>query len=163
MPGSPSAADELSLLEEDRPVADFLEKLPPEVQQAVCRVTAQHSVYSGPLPPPEVLAGYDKVLPGAAERILSLAEGEAGHRREMERKIASQEGSERMFGLLLAFVVALTGIGGAIWCILSGYQVAGTILSSGTIGSLVWAFISGSRMRSDFEVEQKKGLMEKKE
>lgn len=37
------------------------------------KVSEQH-VYSGPLPEPEALAKYDQIVPGAAERILTMAE-----------------------------------------------------------------------------------------
>jgi len=30
--------------------------------------------FSGPIPPPAVMDGYEKVLPGAAERILKMEE-----------------------------------------------------------------------------------------
>src|SRR4051794_584557 len=35
-------------------------------------VTAYASTYSGPVPPPEILAGYDHLHPGAAGMILDL-------------------------------------------------------------------------------------------
>ena len=47
----------------------------------------QQSSYSGPLPAPEDFAKYDSVLPGAAERILKMAEENSVHRRQMERRI----------------------------------------------------------------------------
>lgn len=41
--------------------------------------------YSGPLPTPEMLAAYGEAIPGAAERILSMAEDEQAHRQAMDR------------------------------------------------------------------------------
>ena len=46
---------------------------------------AEFTALSGPLPPPEMLAQYEEILPGAAERILSMAERQAEHRQKMER------------------------------------------------------------------------------
>lgn len=40
------------------------------------------SFSSGPIPDPRSLEAYEKILPGAAERILKMAESEALHRRE---------------------------------------------------------------------------------
>lgn len=45
----------------------------------------QSVMHIGPIPSPEVLEGYDKVCPGAAERILSMAE------REQEIAIKERE------------------------------------------------------------------------
>ena len=52
-------------------------------------VHAEH--WSGPLPPPAALQRYDEVLPGAAERILAMAETEQQHRMEQEKAFVAQE------------------------------------------------------------------------
>lgn len=44
------------------------------------------SIHSGPLPSPDTLEKYEQVLPGLADRIVSTAEGESSHRRNMETK-----------------------------------------------------------------------------
>jgi len=43
----------------------------------ILSTTAQ--TFSGPLPPPEILAKYNSVLSDAAERIISMAENQATH------------------------------------------------------------------------------------
>ena len=40
----------------------------------------------GPLPDPAVLQRYEEILPGAAERILAMAEANAAHRREAQKQ-----------------------------------------------------------------------------
>jgi len=40
--------------------------------------------YSGPIPHPNDLARYEEILPGAAERIMKMAELQAEHRRALE-------------------------------------------------------------------------------
>ena len=37
-------------------------------------ITAQQTSFSGPIPHPETLKGYNEIVPGAAERILAMAE-----------------------------------------------------------------------------------------
>jgi uncharacterized membrane protein len=39
-------------------------------------------ISSGPIPAPEILKAYDIVLPGLAERIVSMAEAQSAHRME---------------------------------------------------------------------------------
>ena len=43
-----------------------------------------HTSHEGPLPTPEDFERYDKVLPGAAERIMVLTESTIEHRRRMD-------------------------------------------------------------------------------
>ena len=43
--------------------------------------------FEGPLPPPAFLKQYDEALPGAADRILVLAESQSKHRMEIEKKL----------------------------------------------------------------------------
>ena len=45
---------------------------------------AHGAMWAGPIPPPELLAEYDQVIPNGAERILSMAEKQSDHRMRME-------------------------------------------------------------------------------
>lgn len=90
MSGVDDHPDEPSEDAENPPVA-----IPPELDQIVrgiaqIRVTEEISrveAFSGPLPPPEVLRGYNDVLPGAAERIFTMAEAQAEHRRRSDPSV----------------------------------------------------------------------------
>ncbi|MDN6180562.1 MAG: DUF2335 domain-containing protein [Halomonas subglaciescola] len=55
-----------------------------DVKQGIERVEV--SQFSGPLPPPGVMADYDRILPGAAERILQMAEREQGFRHRADEQ-----------------------------------------------------------------------------
>ena len=43
-----------------------------------------YSHFSGPLPPPEMLARYEETVPGAAERIIVITEEQHRHRMSVE-------------------------------------------------------------------------------
>ncbi len=43
--------------------------------------------HEGPFPHPEILEGMDKIVPGAAERIIKMAEDESAHRRAIENRV----------------------------------------------------------------------------
>lgn len=47
--------------------------------------------WSGPLPSPDALERYNAVIPGAAERILAMAEKEMEHRHKREDVLLKQE------------------------------------------------------------------------
>ena len=93
----------------------------PEEQRLIYQQYLEAS-FSGPLPPPAALAKYEEIQPGAADRIISMAEKEQSHR------IAAQtEGSKRGFSLLsrgqfFGFITALLAIGAGIMAIYKGLQ-----------------------------------------
>ena len=68
----------------------------PEEQAVTTRIT--ESSYSGPLPPSTELEAYDKVLPGAAERIFSMAESFAAHTQCPEAEAMRQERFAQRWG-----------------------------------------------------------------
>lgn len=70
----------------------------------------------GPLPPPDILSGYDAIVPGAAERILAMAEKQNDHRIEMEQGLLSQPGVGRWLdSKRRAITVATKGTPGAAY------------------------------------------------
>ena len=51
----------------------------------------------GPLPPPQALLEYETLLPGTADRLLSLHEKQFGHQLDLERSEAEhRRGNERL-------------------------------------------------------------------
>jgi len=77
----------------------------------------QEEFFSGPLPPPSLLSGYEQICPGVAERIINggLAEGE--HRRSIDHKLIDKEFALSMTGMILGFILAYSNFG--YWCIIN--------------------------------------------
>ncbi|MDX2161350.1 MAG: DUF2335 domain-containing protein [bacterium] len=75
-------------------------------------------VSSGPLPSPKVLKGYEEVLPGSAERILTMAEKQLDHRQKMESAVVYQGLSQARLGLIFGFIILLIVVVGAIGLLL---------------------------------------------
>ena len=91
---------------------------PPEAREIVRAVT-ELSVSLGPIPPAEELARYEKALPGAADRIIGMAEQEQSGRIKLR---AATVGTERiriaasvLLGALLIGVCALATYTGNAW------------------------------------------------
>ena len=91
--------------------------------------------FSGPLPDPQTLQGYEQVLPGAAERIMALAERQATHRMQTESDAAAHrarlEGKiidaairSETWGRACAFTIALAFLGVSGWLINGGHDWA---------------------------------------
>lgn len=55
------------------------------------RLQHQEVSYAGPIPPPAMLARYNEVLPGAAERILKMAEEQSSHRQYLEKAVVNSD------------------------------------------------------------------------
>lgn len=122
----------------------------PDRQGQVGQVVTQ-SAYIGPTPPPEHIEAYERMLPGAAARFLTLAEGEATHRRSHENAhveiMKENAKASRILagrGQLFAFVIAMTGIGAGFWLGLHNAQITGGIIGGGGLVTIILAFLRGS-------------------
>ncbi len=72
----------------EQPVKQDIE--PSAQSEEIFSLTA-HEHFVGPLPPPEVLAEYERVVPGLAERIVALAEKEQHERFALAKERVSLE------------------------------------------------------------------------
>ena len=104
--------------------------------------------FSGPLPHPEILQKYDEILPGAAERIIKMAEQQAEHRRSMEQQAIKSDIKNSGLGIWCGVIIGISGIIGGIMVAIFGKQpLFGGILSFATLASLVGVFIYGTQSR----------------
>ncbi len=94
-----------------------------------------------PLPSPIDLRGYEDALPGAAARILALAESEASHRQEMEFR----ESLAPLTGLIAGTVVAIAALVAGAFLILTGNELAGALIIGIDLVGLASVFAFGSR------------------
>jgi len=128
-------------------------------QQQVGMVAAQTTqLYQGPIPHPEVLAKFDDLVPGAAQRLINLAVEESEHRRQMEdmamtanvstqsRNVAIAEyQSKAVFrsdtiSQILGAVVTTSCVVGAVYLAVNGHEGIAALLCAVPTGALVQAF-----------------------
>lgn len=113
--------------------------------QTPLQVTEFSAEFSGPLPPPGALEKYEQVSPGAAERIIAMAEAEISHRHELEKSLVDNEYKQESKGQNYAGILgALAIIFGATAGIL-GAQWTGSVIAGIGGAGLVYAFIQGRR------------------
>lgn len=115
------------------------------------QVVAYHQeVYAGPLPSPDVFERYEMILPGAAERILTMAETQSQHRQEMERMQLEAEIRDSHRGITFAFILGISCIGVSVAAIAFSPSNAGTILGGvigvAGIGTIISSFITNTRI-----------------
>jgi len=103
--------------------------------------------YEGPLPHPSILQGYNQVVPGSAERIISMAEQQAKHRQELEKAVIGADIRDSKTGLWLGFIIGIVAIISGGVCIVQGHSIAGGVLGGSAVPGLTAVFVYGSRQR----------------
>ncbi len=99
--------------------------------------------FSGPIPPPELLKGYEEVLNGSAERILRMAENQSKHRQEIEKLVITSQMKQTERGQYFGLGIGIFGlILGFVLTILGHSTVAGILFTTTIIG-LVSVFVIG--------------------
>jgi uncharacterized membrane protein len=109
----------------------------------------QVQAWQGPLPSPEALSKYNDAVPGAAERILSMAEKEMEHRHQKEDKAIKYSGRLMVFSTLLAFLCVIVLGGVLCYAIYVGSNTAAIATAIGTIAAVVGLFTFGKAKQSE--------------
>lgn len=103
------------------------------------------SYFEGPLPPPEVFAKYESICPGAADRILRMAERQAEHRQELEKKIVKANSRDGLLGVIFALIIVIFALICGTIVSINGLPWAGSFIGAAGLSSVVGAFIYGTR------------------
>jgi len=124
-----------------------LKKLPAKERAQVLTIISEF--FSSPIPPPHILQGYDKVLPGAADRILSMAERQEKHRQELEKQRLQGDLTNEKHDMLFSFGLLLAVLIVGALLIASNKPVEGLATLLGGAGILlaihVWNRVQGSK------------------
>lgn len=83
--------------------------------------------------------------PGAAQWILDRAKSEQEHRHWIERKNSLSNNYARIAGLTFAGFLALVSIGGAIWLVSLGRDLAGFAAFFTALATLIGLFVYRER------------------
>lgn len=97
--------------------------------------------YIAPLPRPKDLAGYERILTGAAERLFNLLEQEQVHRHKQENIGLNAAIADTKRGQNYGLIIALAGLLGGILAILLGHDIAGSVFSGLGLSGLVGLFV----------------------
>jgi len=126
----------------------------PDSSDPATVTVSRTEIHAGPLPHPQILAGYEAVIPGAADRILRMTEKYHQHLIETEDiqsrhviEMAKSDSRRAWAGLIAGFMIALAFLGVSAWLIASGHETSGAVLGTVDIVSLVGVFVYGYRLR----------------
>ena len=106
----------------------------------VQHVQLQHH-YSGPLPHPETVAKYDQIVPGAAERIITMAEKEMVHRHDTENAMTKNAIRTTYLGITFAFLSVLVLSGSVLYALYKGFDTVAGSIAVGSIAAVAGVFI----------------------
>lgn len=116
----------------------------------------QEITFSGPIPPPAVIEGYERILPGSADRILKMAEEQSKHRQELEKKAIAEDLKQSRRGQLFGFIIALAGMALCYFFVMYDMKLFAGIFACVILTSLVALFVLGKKMQLKNAVESQK-------
>lgn len=141
----------------EREAVELIEKMPEKKREAALKtVITQVSHFSGPLPHPDILMKYNEVAPGAADRIIAMAENQADHRQFLEKTVVTNGVRDSKRGQIFAFMLALVAFVCGFVLLLYDKQVAGFSVLIGSVGSLVVVFVYGKKSEKQELTEKNK-------
>lgn len=128
-----------------------------QVMEIVQTAIKQES-FSGPIPHPDLLQGYENIKEGFAERIVRMAEKEQEHRFEHEnsqsacdKMLIEATASDSKRGQNYALIITILFLIGAVTLALYGHDTVASILGGGTLAAIVTVFITGKNGNSKKE------------
>jgi len=99
--------------------------LPPEL---LAKFSAQF--YSGLIPHPDILRGYNDLVPGAAKQILDTFNDQSHHRMNLERKTIDSDIHRSWAGLAAGTLICLAILAVARELVLADHSLEGTFLGT---------------------------------
>lgn len=116
-----------------------------EILRSVTITLIQSKSHSGPLPAPETLEEYNRLIPNGAERIMKMAESQLQHRHDLEKSVIPSQVKQSQLGQWFGFILGLVGIGCGTFLAYNGQPYVGAIVAGTTVVSLVSVFVIGKR------------------
>jgi uncharacterized membrane protein len=111
------------------------------------QAVSQQISYSGPLPTASEFAGYDKTLPGAAERLLVMTEKQAEHRQKMDEKIVDKSLRLNGMGQITSFLICCIGFGIGVLFAFKGIETGAIASILGGISPIIIAALSNLKKK----------------
>ena len=119
----------------------------PEAHERSLTIHAAALYFQGPVPPPQVLGGYEELLPGAAERVFLMAEQQAAHRLRLEAR-----------GQAYGFAIAAVTVIGSFVLIAYDKSVLGVAAVIAAVAGLSGLFVwSKAKERDPSPSERRRG------
>ncbi len=119
--------------------------------QVVAQVLSvvQSEQFSGPIAHPKHLREYEEICPGAADRIIGMAESEVDHSQLMQTAMLNAEIADNKEGRRLGFAALVILMMGAIVCGALGKDTIALALLGATMVGVIGTIIKGRSSNGD--------------
>ena len=142
----------------NRKPSDITPTAPKPDPVATFQIRSAHSTeisFQGPIPPPEILAGYEGVIEGAADRILTMAEEQSKHRKKLEEIVIRGGSRNQVVGMIFAFILSLVIVGSGALLIYNDKSLEGLSLIVADVVALAAVFLYGKNaQRKELEANR---------
>lgn len=132
----------------DQEIIDQVKKMPISDQKK-SDIIATMEMYSGPIPHPKILAGYEALDPGAAEKIINNGIEESVHRRELETARQKRRGHLAWISMIALVIVCILFIIGSFFLIMNNHAIIGSIFGGSSFVVLVGCFLNNVEELTD--------------
>jgi len=124
-----------------------------ELRQEI-RQEIRAELHIGPLPHQDTLAGYDRLVPGSAEKIINAFIAQGQHRQELESHAVKWDNIRSFAGLGAGLIISILVMLLSYDLIRSGHGVEGTILATVDLVGLVAVFVYGTHVIRDERIRK---------
>lgn len=125
-------------------VAELVEN-PAIINDPTFRAVVFSQSYSGPTPPAEQFAGYERAVPGSGQQLLDLSKSALANSKQITERAQELDYEEARRGQWMAYTLALATIGGAIALAALGQGWPGALFGTGGLAAIVYLFIQGKK------------------
>lgn len=125
-----------------------------EIKEAELHLVHQE-LYSGPIPSAMELDRYEKVQPGAADRIIKMAEKQASHRQKIEEMALRSDVKAQIRGQIFGFLIFILTIIIGFILILLNKDVFGIVSILGSLATIIGLFVYNRESIKD-DIKKKK-------
>lgn len=108
--------------------------------------------FSGPIPPPALIQGWEQYVPNAGERVFAMAEAEAKHRHTIEqaeqRRLAQDDHADQVVrkrAQVFAFIFLMSLFGAGVAFAFLGKPIEGVVTLVGLAASVIGYFKVGKK------------------
>lgn len=113
------------------------------VQASKAGLDVSSTTTDSPILPIEQLDRLREIAPDRVEWVFDQTEIESNYRRAENHRINTMIFAERALGLLFALVVAVLGLGCAVYLAIQDREITASIIGGATLGGLVASFLAG--------------------
>ncbi len=133
---TPASVSEIN----DEHVVELEPEVTTAIQSEIRRaISIYQESYSGPMPKPEHLERYDKVVPGAAKDIVEEFKANGAHIRKMETLATEGTIAKNKRGQNMAFLLVIIGLVVVTYLAINGQPAVAIVIA----GTLLVAVITG--------------------